>query len=234
MVRREAIGLQQHLIVNVEVIEGDVSTQFIAEGRRAIERNLQPHSERLAGGEVCVYLLLRKIARAPSILRWLLGGELRPSLGLELFRCFECAVRMAGVEQFLAILAVDFGALGLTVGAMRAADIRAFVPVQADPAQRLEDHLLAGRDEPGTIRVLNAQHKLSAALGGEEVIQQTDVSGADMGVAGGRGGDTDTDRARACGGGRLSHWNNFNGTRASSAASSALELVWRRRRGGWI
>ena len=104
------------------------------------------------------------------------------------------------------MLAVDFGALGLAVGAVGAADVGAFVPGEADPLEGVEDHLLGGGDEAGAVGVLDAQDELAAALAGEEVVEQADVGGADVGVAGGRGGDADADGAGVgCGGGLECH-----------------------------
>ena len=54
-------------------------------------------------------------------------------------------------------------------------------------------------DEAGAVGVLDAQDELAAALGGEEVVEQADVGGADVGVAGGRGGDADAGGAGGLG-----------------------------------
>ena len=93
------------------------------------------------------------------------------------------------------MLAVDLGALGLAVGAVGASDVGAFVPGEADPLEGVEDHLLGGGDEAGAVGVFDAEDELAAALAGEEVVEEADVGGADVGVAGGRGGDADADGA---------------------------------------
>jgi len=91
------------------------------------------------------------------------------------------------------VFAVDRGALGLAVGAVGAADVGAFGPGEADPLEGVEDHLLGAGLEAGAVGVFDAQDELAAALGGVEVVQQADVGGADVGIAGGRGGDADAD-----------------------------------------
>ena len=106
-------------------------------------------------------------------------------------------------SRISACCAVDFGALGLAVGAEGASDVGAFVPGEADPLEGVEDHLLGGGDEAGAVGVLDAEDELAAALAGEEVVEQADVGGADVGVAGGRGGDADADGAGVGCGGRL-------------------------------
>ena len=148
-----------------------------------------------AFGFECGDLLRRELAVRAVVARRHLGRDLRLAHGLQLFGGLEGLVGGAVVEQALDVLAVDFGALGLAVGAIGTADVRALVPLQADPLERVEDHLLAGGDEAGAVGVLNAQHELAAALRGEEVVQQADVGGANVRVAGGRRGNANAGRA---------------------------------------
>ena len=129
-----------------------------------------------------------------------LGGDLLLADGLELFGGAEAAVGVAVGEEQVGVLAVDFGALGLAVGAVGAADVGAFVPGEAEPAQGVEDHLLGCGDEAGAVGVLDAEDELAVALAGEDEVEQADVGGADVGVAGGGGSDADADGGfRACG-----------------------------------
>ena len=102
------------------------------------------------------------------------------------------------------MVAVDFGALGLAVGAEGAADVGAFVPGEADPLEGVEDHLLGGGDEAGAVGVLDAEDELAVALAREDVVEEADVGGADVGVAGGGGGDADADGCGCVRGSRMS------------------------------
>ena len=123
-----------------------------------------------------------------------LGGHLLLACGFELFGGAEAAVGGAVGEEQVAVLAVDFGALGLAVGAVGAADVGAFVPGEAEPAEGVEDLLLGGGDEAGAVGVFDAEDELAAALAGVDVVDEADVGGADVGVAGGGGSDADADR----------------------------------------
>ncbi len=98
-------------------------------------------------------------------------------------------------KQHVTVLAVDLSALRLAIGAEGAADIGALVPGKAEPAQRVEYLLLRRGDEARAVRVFNAQNKFAAALAGVDVINQADVGGPDMWVAGGAGSDADADRS---------------------------------------
>ena len=122
-----------------------------------------------------------------------LGGELRFAHGFELFGGFEAAVGGAVFEENLDVLAVDLGAFGLAVRAVGAADVGAFIPGEAEPVEGVEDLLLGGGDEAGAVGVLDAQDELAAALAGVDEVEQADVGGSNVGVAGGRGGDADAD-----------------------------------------
>src|SRR6202042_2077235 len=68
------------------------------------------------------------------------------------------------------------------------ANVGAFVPCEAEPAEGVEDHLLGGGDEAGTVGVLDAEDEFAVALAGVDVVQQADIGGADVGVAGRGGG----------------------------------------------
>lgn len=88
---------------------------------------------------------------------------------------------MAHVDQLLRVFLVDVAALALAVGTVRTTDVRAFAPVDAQPAQCVEDLLfgLAGRAQ--LIGVFNAQDELAAVLFGKAVVEQRDVGRADVG-----------------------------------------------------
>src|SRR5580658_3719499 len=111
-----------------------------------------------------------------SVVAWgELGGDLALAEVFELFGGFEGAVGGAVGEEELDVLAIDFGALGLAVGA---AEVGAFVPGEAEPAEGVEDLLLGGGDEAGAVGVLDAEDEFSVALAGVEVVNEADVGGA--------------------------------------------------------
>src|ERR1700679_3275672 len=120
-----------------------------------------------------------------------LGGDRALAEVFELFGSFEGAVGGAVGEEKLDVFAVDFGALGLAIGAVGAAKVGAFVPGEAEPAEGVEDLLLGGGDEAGAVGVLDAEDEFSVALAGVEVVDEADVGGAYVGVAGGGWSDAD-------------------------------------------
>src|SRR5690606_3073035 len=104
---------------------------------------------------------------------------------------------VAGLQEALDVLAVDRQALRLTIGPEVAADVRPLVPGEAEPAQRLEDRRLAARGRALLIGVLDPEDEAAAVLAGEDVVEEADIGGADVGVAGRARGDADPRRQPA-------------------------------------
>ena len=103
---------------------------------------------------------------------------------------------MALLDQFVRIPLVDVPALALPVRAMRAADVRALVPLDAEPAQGVVDLLLGLPRRTQLVGVLDAQDELTAVLTREAQVEQRDVCGTDVRVARRRRGDASTNSGR--------------------------------------
>ncbi|MNH87003.1 hypothetical protein D3C73_394780 [compost metagenome] len=112
---------------------------------------------------------------------------------VQLFGGAEAREGVAHVDQLLTILLINIAALALTVWTVRAADVRAFAPVDTQPAQGVEDLLfgLAGRTQ--LVGVFDPQDELTAVLLGKAVVEQCDVSGTYVGVPGRRWRDASAD-----------------------------------------
>src|ERR1035441_8404150 len=186
MIRRKAVGFQQHLVVDVVVRESDVAAKLVAEGGLAVHRNfeandagaaLRPEGGDLRGGQFAV---------GSVVARRQLGGELRFTHRLQFFGCLEAAIGVAGIEQKPDVLAINLGSLRLAIRTVRAANVGTFVPGEPEPAKRVEDHLLGGGDETSAVGVLDAQDELAAALASVDEVEQANVRGANVRVAGGR------------------------------------------------
>ncbi len=134
-------------------------------------------------GEVCVNLRLREFAVSSVIARRELRSDLALPQSLQLFRRLKRAVGGPVFEKQFDVFAIDVRALRLAIRSVGATDIGALVPREAEPMQRVEDHLLGGRDEAGAVRVLNAEDKFAVALFGVEIVDEADVGGAYVGVA---------------------------------------------------
>ena len=67
----------------------------------------------------------------PGVAGWEFRGDLLLAAGFELFGGAEAAVGGAVGEEKVGVLAVDFGAFGLAVGAVWASYVGALVPGEA-------------------------------------------------------------------------------------------------------
>jgi hypothetical protein len=86
---------------------------------------------------------------------------------------------------------VTLEAFALKVGAVRAADVRSFVPIDPEPSQPVEnplDHL--GRGTLG-VGVLDAKDEGAAVAARVKPVEQRRARATHMQVSGGRGGETD-------------------------------------------
>ena len=93
------------------------------------------------------------------------------------------------------MLAVDRRALALPIGAVGPPHVRPLVPVEAQPAQSLEDHALALGVAALPVGVFDAEDELAAVAARQGQVEEGDVGGAHVGISRGTRGD-----ARARGG----------------------------------
>ncbi len=87
---------------------------------------------------------------------------------------------------------VDRLALTLKVGAVRAAHLWTFIPVQAQPAQALHDAALRFFGIACAVRILDPQDESAAGLTRKKPVEQSRAATADMQIASGRGSKTNT------------------------------------------
>ena len=83
---------------------------------------------------------------------------------------------------------------------MRAADLGPFVPVEPEPAERLEDQRLGARDVALLVRVLDAQDEGAAGVACREPREEGGADGAEVQRAGGRGRESRPDPRAGAGG----------------------------------
>src|SRR5207249_9344195 len=135
---REAVRLEQHLVVDQAVLERpDLTPNQVAEAGAPALWDAHPHDRPL--GEVRLaspFDLALTEAEAVVLVRLLarLGGLALP---LEPLGRAPAAVRVARRHEPLDLLVIQRLALRLTVRPARSADIRPFVPLQPGPAQRI-------------------------------------------------------------------------------------------------
>ncbi len=161
MVGGEPIGLEQHLVVDVGVVEGDLAACSSSPGRWWNPAAARPCGWRRGGLRRDIFLLLRSDGvRGAVVTRRQLGGLLLLALGFEFFSGREAAVGGAIVQKNLRVLAIDLRAFGLAVRAVRAACMsEALVPLKADPAESVRRSSARSSRQSGRGRYLHMRSR---------------------------------------------------------------------------
>src|SRR5205085_992118 len=84
-------------------------------------------------------------------------------------------------------------ALRLIIGAIGAAHIRPFIPMQTEPAEAIEDWLQSFGDVALLVRIVDAQDELPTMPPGKEPVKERCAHAADMEIARWTGGEARTD-----------------------------------------
>ena len=104
------------------------------------------------------------------------------------------AVRKQGFDATLVVgpaLALKIRSAIAFAGAGGIAGERAFIPVEAEPAQAVEDDIYGFLGIARGVGVLDAQDERAAGMPGVKPVEQRGARTADVEVAGGRGGKSD-------------------------------------------
>src|SRR5882672_11187413 len=181
MVRGIAIGLEQHLIVDLLVVEGDRPTKRVVHDRRTTFLYLETHHRGLplpGRDRAC-----RAMATQPVIAQHLFILALLLAHGLQTFWGTPTAIGGTGSDQLLGIALIQGKTLRLPVRSVRAAHIRAFVPLQPDPAQRAQDRFFITSMRARLIRVFNTDEKLPTVGSGKDIVKEPNIGGPHVGYA---------------------------------------------------
>ncbi len=159
---------------------------------------MRPESGRLEaddGGQPLRLLLVAlgggQVAAEAVVARGLLAARLLGPHLLQPLGGAVAAVDEALLQQLAGGALVVLQTLRLEVGAVGAADLGAFVPVEAEPAEPFEDGIEGAGHEAGLVGVFDAQDELSALMTGEEPVEEGGADVADVGHAGRAGSETD-------------------------------------------
>ena len=221
VIRGQAVGLEQHEVVDVFVGYGDVAADEVVHGDAAFAGGFEAHHVRLARGNPAFGLVEGNVSAAAVVAgRLFLAALLGPQFG-QAFGRAKAVVRVALLDQLFRVGAIEMRALGLAVRPIRPALVGAFIPFQAQPAQVVHEILLGLGHEAFAVGVFDAQDELTAGLAGQQEVVQRGPRATDVQIAGGRGR-----KPHAGGrGGRLSHHGLLeNGSDAGGREAAAARL----------
>ena len=191
VVGREAVGLEDHLVVRVrrpgaahdEVVELELDVVGDEHPDHRLGREPRHTRAFVPGESEAEAVVARRLLRALLLL-----AHLREPLGRA-----PAVVGLALREEAVRIRPVGGEPLGLAVRRVGATDVRTLVPGEAQPVQRVVELPLAGRREPRPVGVLDPQHEPPTLLTGVREVEHRHVGGSDVRVAGRRRGDPQPD-----------------------------------------
>src|SRR5690606_1344167 len=142
-------------------------------------------------------LRVGQLAAVAVVAGGLPGGAGGLAAGVELLLGAVAAVGVPGDQQPGRDVPVEVHALGLAVRGVGAADLGALVPVEAQPAHRVEQLGVGLLGVAGRVGVLDAEDQGALVVLGERPVEQGGADQAHVGVSGGRGTETDAYGGRA-------------------------------------
>ena len=183
----QAVGLDEHVVVQRVARGFDMAVERVVKAGRAGEGDVLTDDIRLAALHAAQGLLLGNVQAVLVILPLLAAGRGRVAPGLELLLGTKARIGGTALHQLHGIGQVDATPLGLDVGAVVAAHIRALVIFQASLPQALVDQLHRAGHLAFLIGVLDAQDELAPVLLGEQVGVEGGAQSAQVQIACGAG-----------------------------------------------
>ena len=194
MVGGKAIGFEQDEIVEEVVLPLDfVADQVVQAGKTGVGGSEADYGRSPGGFQAAAFRSGQGAATAVVAEMGRFGAFLFRAEGEEPFDGAVATVGVALGNQAFRVFVVDGEAFRLEVGAEIAADPGAFVPINIQPIQAVEDAGDGAGDEALLVGVLDADDEAAAAMPGKEPVEKGGADVADMGVAGRAGGIADAD-----------------------------------------
>jgi hypothetical protein len=142
VVRRKTLGANDDRIADDVGMKPDRPADGVTEDNFAIVGHAEPDCWTLARRDARLRLLACDRSAFAGVPRRLAGRERGVTLRVELGRGTETVIRGTCGHEFVRVGAVQMDALRLTIRAERAADVRPFIPVEAEPDQIAQDRRL--------------------------------------------------------------------------------------------
>ena len=188
-----SVGLDEDLVVHLAVVYLDVAVHHIVKAGQARAGDLLSDDIGGACFQMLPDLFRGQVAAAAVVVGHLAVGAL---LGVQRFQALlgaEAVICLALGDQLFGILFEHPHSLALDIGADRAADVRAFVPVQPGLAQGVVNDVHSAFHIAALVRVLDAEDEGAVLVLGHQVGVQRGAQVANVHIAGGRGGKTGAD-----------------------------------------
>ena len=151
------VGFQQHLVVKVCILNGDIAVNLVVECGCALGRDFLPDNALSARLLFRLCLLGRKVAAGAAVKR-------SSAAGLFLVRILggfvaEAVVCVTGFYQLFCVLLEHSHALALNIRTVIASHIGTLVPVKPARTERVVNHINSALNISALVGILNTQNK---------------------------------------------------------------------------
>ncbi|CAM5544968.1 hypothetical protein SCALM49S_03598 [Streptomyces californicus] len=182
-VERGPVGADDAVVGDVLRLDGDLAADQVGEGDGLVGHP-EADDRGAALGLVRGLPLGGEVAAVAVVAGRLPGGAGGVAAGVQLLGGAVAGVGVPGGEELLGDVLVQVHPLRLAVGGVRAADLGALVPVQAEPAHRVEQLLVGLLRVARRVGVLDPEDQGALVVPGEGPVEQRRPDQAHVGVAG--------------------------------------------------
>ena len=180
VVDRNAVGFHDDEITDTGCLEFNMSANHVIKSEDAVFSDFETDDRFSSFGFVLGFFFFGEVAAVFIIDRSLAGIELRLAAFFQLFCAAVAVVRFAFIEKSLYFLLVEIEAFGLAVRTMRAAYVDAFIPVHAEPFQRIFDILFGFLGGTLQIRIFDADEEGAVSVTSNQPVEERGARTTDM------------------------------------------------------
>ena len=166
VVGRHSVGLEQHLVVQVGILDRDIAVYLIVERGGTLVRDLLADNAGFARVVALLSLCGVEVAAGAAVSG---GKTVRGILAAVLALGAEAVVSVAALDQLLRVFLEHTHTLALNIRTAGAADIRTLVPVQTAGLEGSVYYISCALNVAPLIRVLDTENELSMVLSRDEV-----------------------------------------------------------------
>ena len=184
VVGRQTIGPHQDEVAERLLLPGHLAADHVVDGHVAVVGNVKADRVRrvvVAAMDPALQVVVRRTScrfgRLALLLQLLFGAV--------------AAVGDVSRDQFVDDFAVPLDTLRLSIRRVGPADVGPFVPLQPQPAEIIEHHLLRPARGARHIGIFDSDDELATMMAGEEPVEDRRARATDMQVAGGRRRESD-------------------------------------------
>ena len=216
VIERRSVTASHHWVRHQAAVPFNLASYMIVDCHFVGTRNQQTNNKRLSVSDEFFCFVFGQCQRRTAADVDSLFFLRRFALGLSVLRNFKVSIGLAGIQQLVQSCVVQVAPLRLKVRSVWSTDFRAFVPVEPQPAEGIQNRPKRGVNISLLIGVVNSQNKLTTIVACPQPAKKGGTHPADVHITGRAGGKTSSNGHR----------------KFSDKFPSHRDLVWRTRQCG--